>query len=346
MLKLKGSKFNTQKHTLRKAKGVIMGRIPNKLKLSNKLKQKSIEAFLLCIEVYNKPTINYRIEASSFLLCNAWELLLKSDYIIKNGVKSIYRKNDEYSFSLEEMLNKYYNFKSPIKENLLYIIKHIRNKATHLIVREHDILYTPLLQKAILNYTDEIKRMFDISISDILPLESLALLIKKADKPNLSKLYGKSISNMFLEDENRLQDFILKNTNINEACDVVAIVQSNLAFVKNQSKADILAFYDKNNGKPLQEIVVAKDVNTSHPFAMKQVIATIKKEVGEVYTLDALHNTSLTTYNKNHNLKTNERYIKTITYGAKTIKKYSRAYIDLILNDLKNNPNLFTKTKK
>lgn len=41
-----------------------MGRIPNKIKLSNKLK-KSIEAFLLCIETYNKPTINYRIEAYS-----------------------------------------------------------------------------------------------------------------------------------------------------------------------------------------------------------------------------------------------------------------------------------------
>ena len=35
--------------------------------------EKSEEAFLMAIEIYNKPTINYRIEGFSFFICNAWD---------------------------------------------------------------------------------------------------------------------------------------------------------------------------------------------------------------------------------------------------------------------------------
>ena len=48
-----------------------------KKKLVSQLIEKSIEAFILGIEIYNKPTIKYRIEGFSFFICNAWELMLK-----------------------------------------------------------------------------------------------------------------------------------------------------------------------------------------------------------------------------------------------------------------------------
>lgn len=51
-------------------------------KLIDKMLEKSKEAFLLAIEIYNKPTIKYRLEGFAFFMCNAWELLLKS-YIVK-----------------------------------------------------------------------------------------------------------------------------------------------------------------------------------------------------------------------------------------------------------------------
>ena len=40
-------------------------------KLKNKFIKKSIEAFILGLEIYNKPTIKYRIEGFSFFICNA-----------------------------------------------------------------------------------------------------------------------------------------------------------------------------------------------------------------------------------------------------------------------------------
>ena len=37
----------------------------------DKLITKSQEAFILAIELYNKPTIKYRVEGFSFFICNA-----------------------------------------------------------------------------------------------------------------------------------------------------------------------------------------------------------------------------------------------------------------------------------
>ena len=38
----------------------------------------------MAIEVYNKPTIKYRLEGFAFFICNAWELLLKAK-MLKEG---------------------------------------------------------------------------------------------------------------------------------------------------------------------------------------------------------------------------------------------------------------------
>ena len=51
------------------------------------LLNKSEEAYLMSIEIINKPTINYRTEGFCFFICNAWELLLKA-YLI-NKAKDI-----------------------------------------------------------------------------------------------------------------------------------------------------------------------------------------------------------------------------------------------------------------
>ena len=47
-----------------------------------RLLDKSQEAFILAIELFNRPTIRYRVEGCAFFLCNAWELMLKA-YIAK-----------------------------------------------------------------------------------------------------------------------------------------------------------------------------------------------------------------------------------------------------------------------
>lgn len=75
----------------------------NDKELAKMLLEKSKEAFLLSIELMNKPTIKYRSEACSIFLCNAWELMLKSHLIKKyDGKKIFYTDNPNRTISLEQ----------------------------------------------------------------------------------------------------------------------------------------------------------------------------------------------------------------------------------------------------
>lgn len=57
--------------------------------VQEQLIDKAKEAFILAIEIYNKPSIRYRLEGFSFFICNAWELMLKA-YMIKKLEKNLY----------------------------------------------------------------------------------------------------------------------------------------------------------------------------------------------------------------------------------------------------------------
>jgi hypothetical protein len=46
--------------------------------LKGRLLDKSVEAYILSLETINQLSVKYRIENFSYLICNAWELLLKA----------------------------------------------------------------------------------------------------------------------------------------------------------------------------------------------------------------------------------------------------------------------------
>ena len=60
--------------------------------ISNELAQKSVQAAVAAIEIYNKPNFLYREEAFSLLMTNAWELLLKAKWVLDHAdvVDSLY----------------------------------------------------------------------------------------------------------------------------------------------------------------------------------------------------------------------------------------------------------------
>ena len=64
-------------------------------KLYKQLVDKSTEAFTMAIEIYNKPTLKYRVEGFAFFICNAWELMLKAYLIKTQGESSIYYSDKE-----------------------------------------------------------------------------------------------------------------------------------------------------------------------------------------------------------------------------------------------------------
>ena len=79
-------------------------------KYINALLNKSEEAYLMAIEIINKPTINYRTEGFCFFICNAWELLLKAYLINKSKDISIinYKDDSSRTIGLDECVKNIY----------------------------------------------------------------------------------------------------------------------------------------------------------------------------------------------------------------------------------------------
>ena len=135
-------------------------------KLSRQLLKKSKDALLLALEVYNKPTVNYRPEAFSILFINAWELLLKA-YLIekKRDNKAICGKEKGKTISFTQALSKVItDEKDPIRLNLKEI-DDLRNQSSHLIIQEYDDLYVGLFQQGIFNYNEQLYAWFQDSIN-------------------------------------------------------------------------------------------------------------------------------------------------------------------------------------
>lgn len=119
-----------------------MGRVNMNNELINNMLDKSEEAFLMAIEIYNKPTIKYRLEGFAFFICNAWELLLKAK-MLNEGKSIYYPDKPNRTISLSNCVSSVFtNDKDPIRKNLEILIG-LRNTTTHYVIKEMDTIYLP-----------------------------------------------------------------------------------------------------------------------------------------------------------------------------------------------------------
>ncbi len=175
--------------------------------LIKELLNKSQEAFLMAIEVYNKPTIKYRLEGFGFFICNAWELLFKA-YMIKQNISIYYPDKVNRTLSLNDCIKKIFtNDKDPIRINLNIIIS-LRNTSTHFIIKELDCIYLPFMQANVLNYSQKLFDYFNIDISSHINSSFMTLIINNVagtDEDILSK-YGNEIFSKYSKVKQETKD--------------------------------------------------------------------------------------------------------------------------------------------
>lgn len=110
--------------------------------LKHKFIEKSIEVFILGLEIYNKPKIKYRIEGFSFFICTAWKLMLKAE-LLNRQIPIYYKDNESRTLSLENVVKKIYSDSNTrIRLNLEKIIE-LRNISTHYITEDYELKYAP-----------------------------------------------------------------------------------------------------------------------------------------------------------------------------------------------------------
>lgn len=153
------------------------------------LLEKSVQAALSAIEVYNKPDFKYREESFSILMVNAWELLLKSKILQDNNndLKSLYiidkeqkRKNGTPYKSPKFKTNRAGNFltieisralnilslEERLKENILLLVE-IRDNAIHFF-NDSKLFEKKVLEigtATLKSYVECVKEWFDDDLS-------------------------------------------------------------------------------------------------------------------------------------------------------------------------------------
>ena len=281
-------------------------------KYINALLSKSEEAYLMAIEIINKPTINYRTEGFCFFICNAWELLLKA--FIINKAKDInainYKDDSNRTIGLDECVEKIFTSTTDKVKNNISFIRNIRNKSTHLILPEFDFMLAPAFQRCLTNYNKFFKKHFsDYSLNE--KITPFIALVNPGNNQDSSSLVLNPANLLLLD---KLQEEL----EIDES--LVQVIK--LVSTKKESDADIKYTIVKDGGENAKIINVPKDIDKTHPYKTKEIINKISETIE--LTLGPNHGFTSNKFHdicKRKNIKTNQDYCYQFKYYNTNIKK-------------------------
>ena len=312
---------------------------------SEKLLEKSKEAFVMAIEIYNKPTIKYRVEGFSFFICNAWELMLKAHMINKFGEESIYYKdNKDRTITLENCLQKIItNEKAPVRRNLTKIIE-LRNTSTHFVTEEYEMIYIPLFQACVLNFVEKMQEFHQVDMTEVIPQNflTLAVSMKALDESTIRAKYPEEIANKIIETDKQLRPVIDEN---NQG---FAIRIEHLHFItKDKNQATSFVHVDKNAEAGVKIIKELKDPNNTHKYTMKTALKEINRRLQTAGVNLEINQYIFGLFAKVYGLKENEKYCYIHKQYAQPSYTYSMQAIELIVDEIiKDSENIVEKLKK
>ncbi len=250
-----------------------------------KLRDNSVSAIIALIEIYNKPTMEYREECVSILAINAWELLFKA--ILARNKISIYRPKEKTS--TYKTLNWFQAFErskeclpsslmpEAIYQNLNAICT-FRNNVVHFYNKPgFKIIIYSLLQANIMNYKDYIHEVFGINLEDKISWVLLPIGIRPPYNPI------EYISNSTEKNDPAIMQFIQElRTSIShlesEKLDTArffSIYTINLQSIKKVGSADFNVGITNDQSKGPLVLQRQVDPNKSHPFRQKDILIKI-----------------------------------------------------------------------
>ncbi|MFQ9979288.1 DUF3644 domain-containing protein [Clostridium cadaveris] len=302
-----------------------------------KLLEKSKEAFIMAIEIYNKPTIHYRVEGFSFFICNAWELMLKAYMINKVGESSIYYKdNSSRTITLEKCISSIFtNNKDPLRLNLEKIIE-LRNTSTHFITEEYEMIYIPLFQSCVFNFIEKMQEFHDIDMTEIIPQNflTLAVSMKSININEIRAKYPEEIAKKLINTKGNISELVESNNN------VFAIrIEHHHYITKDKNKATSFVHINSNANQGVKIIKELKDPNDTHKYTAKNCNKEINKrlkKIGIDIEFNMWHFRMFCSY---YNIKGNPKLCYQYKVGSNPQYSYSLQTIELIVEEIRKNPN-------
>ncbi len=299
------------------------------------------------LEIYNKPTIKYRIEGFSFFICNAWELMLKAELLNRNE-DIYYSDKSGRTLSLEPTIKKIYSDKNTrVRLNLEKIIE-LRNISTHFITEDYEAKYAPLFQACVLNFVNEIKRFHNIDISNYISQNFLTITANYEPLSNeqIRLKYPPEIAERFIQQSNQI-DVLTQEYD----SDKFAIpIKQNLYITKKKDEADFVIAMASESPNKVAIVKELKDPANTHKYAFNNVIAVVNNRLSKsnikLGYKNGFNSYVLNLFIEFYDIKSDNKYSYKHSLGNSTSYTYSERLIDFIINEIKKNPDGFVESLK
>lgn len=316
-------------------------------KLKNKFIEKSIEAFILGLEIYNKPTIKYRIEGFSFFICNAWKLMLKAE-LLNRQIPIYYKDNESRTLSLENVVKKIYSDSNTrIRLNLEKIIE-LRNISTHYITEDYELKYAPLFQACVINFTNELLRFHNQDITQHIAQNFLTISASYEPLSNeeIRIKYPAEIAEKFIQQANEID--ILSNEYNSDKFSIG--IKQNLFITKKKKEANFTVAICKESENKVAIIKDPKDPSQTHKYSYANVITVVEERLKK-QNIKLNYKKSFNQYVLNliidfYKIKDEQKYAYCHKIGNSTHYTYSEQFIEFILIEIKKDPHNFVESLK
>lgn len=255
--------------------------------LQGRLLEKSIEAYVLALETINRLSIKYRIEAFVYLVCNAWELLLKAKLILDSGNRlAIYekgKKSDQpkHSHSLRICLAKLFpDVENPVRRNVEFIAS-LRDQSVHLVLYTIPKEVLGLFQASVLSYHRHLVEWFDVSLSDRVSVGMMTIVYDFVpDELDLGN--AKLVRQMGKETARYLSQFAAsirtEHNKLGHPSDFAIDISYRLVLTKKPTEGDI-TLSAGSGGEMMGIMEVPKDPAKTHPYRRKELIARLNEQL-------------------------------------------------------------------
>ena len=318
--------------------------------LKGRLVDKSVEAYILALETINWISIQYRIETFCYLICNAWELLLKAK-IIEDTRKtnSIYykyyktqRENPKRSLSLQDCLERIMpSEKDAIRRNVERV-KELRDEATHLVIGQIPSEVISLFQASVVNYHNRLTTWFGVSLTDRVPGGLMSIVYDMS--PEQSDMTDKRLRRKLGADTATfLARYCTEVKNefdeLEKPAQFLIGIDYRLVLTKKSDEADITLSAGPG-GEVTQVVEVPKDPSGSHPFRQKEVI----EKVNEVLIDLTINQWDIQCINKMYNIKSKSEYFYQGQVNGSP-PQYSQNFVKWIARQYNKDKEFFSKTR-
>lgn len=257
-----------------------------KSQLAKALLKKARDNMMLALELYNRPSLENKLDGFVLLFCTAWEQLSKARLIERDGEDSIFepanKKGIRQTVSLRICLARLYNEKDLVRKNI-EMVTDWRDQAVHLLMPELQAIASRIFQSGVLNFSSEFEAFAQVPFLAV-QHTGMMTIVGDFKLPAMSLLktqYGAAAQEI-LELANSIQQEVELADDMNFAIPL----KVHLVFAQGEGDAQVVLTKATGTSNDLNELrhklrVIEKpvDADKTHPYSQKKLLQAVNTKL-------------------------------------------------------------------